>query len=1277
MEERGSAHLTLAKAGELVPAEVFRAPLLPYEWQLVSTLGVSEEEYRQLKSELAAKVRERRPEYAHVPDVQMGPMLVPILINLAIGAVLTGIGMLLAPKPQQQEEDDRKSIELANNNGRSRFNNNVGFDSSPQLATLGARVPIVFGKFVAGVDDPDDTDATEFQQTTGGIVAEPLLVWSRMQSNGSFQSLKLKMVVGQATMGTTPKIAGVMIGGQPLTTFAESNYALYYSSVGGGNNRLNQEDWVSGEASPGEEPFLVPTLWDEQTEAFSMAHSPSNNASFGLYHTIPNGGYWKVNWRVIGYAKDQSSDADKRSSNERRKIAGGASEDRDQGMNGTGRCYNNLCGMWQVERNGKVIYSGGLPQEVDVKRGDIVIYRIADGDVMPDEGNTGIEEVTTEDLENRSASIRERADDMLQVGEMFLSNRTIMRVMERPAKVWHRRSEGDRLYRLEVTGFIGGDKTIGLVGDEHFDGGKLVSFEGGDNSEYRDSFTGLAFYPLHKIDMAQVRNTRKTEVTELGIKSQVYNRASGLCNFAEVPDPDDLEDWDNDNVQISTGTMSKYMARTSYFYLGVKDVDNPFGLNEDGQDVNDDDNLFDGFFIDRQVVFGVRGSAPVDVFNYIRIKHPQRAQYEFKLIPIASANFIRSKIWQQPGLWILSHGDRLRAQDYQSPYGTFHLKFHASEWDADEITAVPEMRQSGKFKSSGGSQKVTGVQWMGPDRSGKSYEACYEEQILGQVKPTPYSSEKYPWPYSKSETITFTDQGVTLTLKINATMARAQDNSGYWEKHKTMKFWVIQSVEVLAVSGAPFNGMIVKHTVQLTKGWYTYHHGARNEWIAMQYQISTGGVVGTPQRGDREFETYAQVKEISAYEELAKSCDDSPEHQISYMNESQECEITPQYGDLTMVGLKLRSLNSVAQLQQIQVYFKDGITVEKLLSPGQRGPSNNFADLAYYLLTEVGRGVGSEISKRLIDKDSFIHAAKFTAHYKLFFNGAISEAVNVRSFLSQVAPLFLCNLVIKNGRFALVPGVPTDNEGWMRSDALEIGAYFNDGNILDGSFKLTYTEQADRQDFRAVCKYRNTPVNGLTDVESIMVKWKYGQTVNVPTQEDFDMTQFCTSRHHAFYAARYLLSLRKRVDHIIEFQTTTADLSIAPGDYIRVDTAVSPYEASRNVVVRQDLTLLTASQLDDGIHCAVVYRQGSEQVVDEEIKIVNGRVTDETLAGAMFNVTPIGRRFGTYLVESVGLTEEGLVDVRASHFPVFKTMEPKIVDDILWSNRMDKFEVVE
>jgi predicted phage tail protein len=365
----------------------------------------------------------------------------------------------------------------------------------------------------------------------------------------------------------------------------------------------------------------------------------------------------------------------------------------------------------------------------------------------------------------------------------------------------------------------------------------------------------------------------------------------------------------------------------------------------------------------------------------------------------------------------------------------------------------------------------------------------------------------------------------------------------------------------------------------------------------------------------------------------------------------------------------------VQSFQQLQIYLKDGMSVTRL-EDGVYGPTNNFADVVYYLLTQVGSSIGQEISERLIDRDSFVQTARFLRQMRVRFDGAITDYTNLRTYITQLAPLFLCNFVIKNGKFALVPAVPVRSDGELDTGPVPISQIFTDGNIIDGSFEFTYLEQTDRQDFRAIVNYRDTEVNGLTEEKTILVKWKEEGAVP-PAQENIDMSQFCTRRGHAFLAARYLISIRRRIDHIIKFQTVIDGLSLGPGDYIRVNLTASPYESSQNVVVLEDLALFTPATIEDGTYTAFVYRQGSETVVEEQITIENNRVTDPTLANALLNIPTITRRWGVYMVDKLDITEEGLVDITASHFPVFADLRSKIVDDILHANRFVKFELIE
>ena len=85
----------------------------------------------------------------------------------------------------------------------------------------------------------------------------------------------------------------------------------------------------------------------------------------------------------------------------------------------------------------------------------------------------------------------------------------------------------------------------------------------------------------------------------------------------------------------------------------------------------------------------------------------------------------------------------------------------------------------------------------------------------------------------------------------------------------------------------------------------------------------------TSNEPDRDFEPYSQLAEISHFAEIDKSCDDSPEHKISYVNESLSPSEVQSDDDVwskaagffntQTVGLSIRSNNQLSTLNQLRV----------------------------------------------------------------------------------------------------------------------------------------------------------------------------------------------------------------------------------------------------------------------------------------------------------------------------------------------------------------------
>lgn len=229
--------------------------------------------------------------------------------------------------------------------------------------------------------------------------------------------------------------------------------------------------------------------------------------------------------------------------------------------------------------------------------------------------------------------------------------------------------------------------------------------------------------------------------------------------------------------------------------------------------------------------------------------------------------------------------------------------------------------------------------------------------------------------------------------------------------------------------------------------------------------------------------------------------------------------------------------------QQIRCFVRNGVQVERVL--GGTGSSCSFPDLAYYLLKNA-----SKVSTQLIDLPSFQGAEEFNSKYSLFFNGVLANSVNLRDYLTRVAPLFLLRFVQINGKFALKPALPLDGLFNVSTSVITPSFVFNDSNVVAGTYQKEYIDINQRKPFCALMTWRSQTESVYGTPKTNEVRYA-GTAIDGPF-EQYDMEEFCTTENHATLIGRYILASRKLTTHTISFQTTALIGTLMPTDIISV-----------------------------------------------------------------------------------------------------------------------------
>lgn len=599
MESGSAPHQPWELASGLVPVgKPYRRPLLPYERQLIELAGCSEEEYQQFNDELLRRYLTRPAPLDGVPEITAGPV-VPILINLVIGIAISAVSYLLMPKPRMPSMNERGGGQrtLSSVAGLDRFAQTTGFDSAVQLAEYGSAVPIIWTRYVE-------------ETGTGGVLVSPRLVWSRMFSEATHQAMKLLFVVGEAGV-QPPDISGIYIGNNGLDALSSNNFAFYWNQ----ETRPERIDQLYGEPGYGPltgDPQQTSDLFVTSTgvKGFSQALTPSNTTQFGVSNPIPNGTQYRVNFRIVS-APESADNGRPSLLRDRMKVAGftGPVENpTNRGMGGIGYGF--------FRRQG--IFGYNSKQTIGASVGSTIRYVIS-GNVtgefyfggQGDSAGGG----DTNDVDNSLDSECAAADDLLQLGETIIINHSLWRVVDRTLATWNPGTT--QIVTLRCIEILDSAE-VRVLGDQYIttrEGDTNLAFQAPDQS-FKNA--GAVFDNLARVNIGAVKNTRPCEATHIGIRSQVWGRFNGLCNFNSLLSGKQVRELDRKNISVQSGTMSDYFMRTSAFTIYYREI---------GQTA----------WVKTRIYFCVRGATPTDQFHQIAVLHGENRALEFRLVPVTAA----------------------------------------------------------------------------------------------------------------------------------------------------------------------------------------------------------------------------------------------------------------------------------------------------------------------------------------------------------------------------------------------------------------------------------------------------------------------------------------------------------------------------------------------------------------------------------------------------------------------------------------------------------------
>jgi hypothetical protein len=410
--------------------------------------------------------------------------------------------------------------------------------------------------------------------------------------------------------------------------------------------------------------------------------------------------------------------------------------------------------------------------------------------------------------------------------------------------------------------------------------------------------------------------------------------------------------------------------------------------------------------------------------------------------------------------------------------------------------------------------------------------------------------------------------------------------------------------------------------------------------------------------------------------------DSSPEIKITAVNE-QTIEAWASYSPnlyrgLSNFALHLHSGPGTQDVRDISVWVSEGKLLRPLSTAANTygneatGSTNDGAiaalqasiptisssfapDIFLDTILDKDNGIGKYAKLHSVDVMQLAQSKRFCIANAFFMDGLIGDARAWREFWAQVAPFSLLELGKIGGKETLVPAVPYVKSTGAITRAVSISALFNQGNILEGSYKEEFIDYgSSTQDVIITVIYRDVERNGIFPRNNSVEVKLTSANENNAIRETIDTSQFVATRRQAVILGKFLCQTRRHTRQAVEFQTFPTDSFIMPGSFIYVETSNNQWDGiyTGRVEAGGVLNLPIASTVPNGTYNVLTYGSTAGTRSFSGIAVSNNTAAAlASVAGQLFVLGTVVRSKRVFRIVEVTMEEEGETTIRAVEHP--------------------------